>query len=336
MGFRYRKSINLGGGFKINLSKSGVGYSWGGKGFRFTKKAKGGMRKTLFIPGTGVSWSHDSRSPLKKKNYAKGKELAYCESDNTQNITEYKNANISEVSSLEFAELIKRANIAILSKNLSLLVMVVSLFVGFVYPISFIITGISATIFLILISFYRINLEYDIDNDLKAEISARFKPLEQIISSEKIWRIIESKENENLKYSSGAKNSLKRRGCKTKKGVPYPFKTDEHAITITDGKEKFVFLPDKLFILQQAKIGAFNYDDIKTEIAITKFLESEIVPKDAKVIGKTWKYVNKSGGMDKRFKDNEEIPICAYGKMQISSTKGINTLFMFSNTDIDL
>ncbi len=32
MGFRYRKSINLGGGFRINLSKSGIGYSWGVKG----------------------------------------------------------------------------------------------------------------------------------------------------------------------------------------------------------------------------------------------------------------------------------------------------------------
>ena len=29
MGFRFRRSINLGGGFKINLSKSGIGYSWG-------------------------------------------------------------------------------------------------------------------------------------------------------------------------------------------------------------------------------------------------------------------------------------------------------------------
>lgn len=33
MGFRYRKSINFGGGFRINLSKSGIGYSWGVKGF---------------------------------------------------------------------------------------------------------------------------------------------------------------------------------------------------------------------------------------------------------------------------------------------------------------
>ena len=40
MGFRYRKSINLGGGFRINLSKSGIGYSWGVRGYRVTKPQK--------------------------------------------------------------------------------------------------------------------------------------------------------------------------------------------------------------------------------------------------------------------------------------------------------
>jgi Protein of unknown function (DUF4236) len=30
VGYRYRKSINLGGGLRINLSKSGVGWSVGG------------------------------------------------------------------------------------------------------------------------------------------------------------------------------------------------------------------------------------------------------------------------------------------------------------------
>ena len=59
MGFRFRKSINLGGGFRINLSKTGVGYSWGTKGFRYTKTATGKRRKTLSIPGTGVSYTQD-------------------------------------------------------------------------------------------------------------------------------------------------------------------------------------------------------------------------------------------------------------------------------------
>lgn len=39
MGFRFRKSINLGGGFRINLSKSGIGYSFGVPGLRYTKSA---------------------------------------------------------------------------------------------------------------------------------------------------------------------------------------------------------------------------------------------------------------------------------------------------------
>ena len=55
MGLRFRKSVNF-GPLRINLSKSGVGYSVGGKGFRYTKKANGGTRNTIFIPGTGISY----------------------------------------------------------------------------------------------------------------------------------------------------------------------------------------------------------------------------------------------------------------------------------------
>lgn len=60
MGFRYRKSINLGGGARISLSKSGIGASMGAKGFRVTKKAGGGIRTTASIPGTGISYVSES------------------------------------------------------------------------------------------------------------------------------------------------------------------------------------------------------------------------------------------------------------------------------------
>lgn len=63
MGFRFRKSIKA-GPVRINLSKSGVGYSVGGKGFRYTKKAGGGTRTTVSIPGTGIS--HVSETANKK------------------------------------------------------------------------------------------------------------------------------------------------------------------------------------------------------------------------------------------------------------------------------
>ena len=70
MGFRFRKSTNLGNGFKVNLSKSGVGYSWGTKGVRYTKTASGKKRTTFSMPGTGISYvteSGDKKKAQKKK-----------------------------------------------------------------------------------------------------------------------------------------------------------------------------------------------------------------------------------------------------------------------------
>ncbi len=62
MGLRFRKSINLGCGLRVNLSRSGVGYSWGGKGFRVSRSARGRVTRTYSIPGTGISYSTSSSS----------------------------------------------------------------------------------------------------------------------------------------------------------------------------------------------------------------------------------------------------------------------------------
>lgn len=96
-----------------------------------------------------------------------------------------------------------------------------------------------------------------------------------------------------------------------------------------------LFLPDKLFIMQGSKIGALNYSDIDSNAHTTRFIESESVPRDAQVVGQTWKYVNKSGEPDRRFKDNRQLPICLYGELELSSTSGLNTVIMFSNPNIN-
>ncbi len=53
MGFYYRKSVNL-GPFRVNLSKSGVGYSVGGRGFRVGTTPRGKKYTNFSIPGTGT------------------------------------------------------------------------------------------------------------------------------------------------------------------------------------------------------------------------------------------------------------------------------------------
>ena len=75
MGIRIRKSINIGKHFKVNLSKSGVGFSAGVKGFRVTRTANGKYRKTITVPGTGISYVDESKDLLSFGDDKKKKEI---------------------------------------------------------------------------------------------------------------------------------------------------------------------------------------------------------------------------------------------------------------------
>ena len=77
MGLRFRKSKSL-GPLKINVSKRGVGYSVGGKGFRVTKRADGKTQTTASIPGSGISYTSVSGEENKKMAKNKSSKNAGC------------------------------------------------------------------------------------------------------------------------------------------------------------------------------------------------------------------------------------------------------------------
>jgi hypothetical protein len=64
-----------------------------------------------------------------------------------------------------------------------------------------------------------------------------------------------------------------------------------------------------------------------------RFIDEDSVPSDAVVVDRTWKFVNKNGGPDRRFNGNRELPICAYGEMSFRSESGMNCVIQYSNAD---
>ena len=54
LAWRYRRSTRFPGGFRVNLSKSGLGWSWGFRGFRIGRDSRRRTSRTLSIPGTGL------------------------------------------------------------------------------------------------------------------------------------------------------------------------------------------------------------------------------------------------------------------------------------------
>jgi hypothetical protein len=64
MGFRFRKSVRLIPGVRLNFSRSGPSVTVGGHGLS-TNYSKRGARSTVSLPGTGLSYSksHTSLQP---------------------------------------------------------------------------------------------------------------------------------------------------------------------------------------------------------------------------------------------------------------------------------
>ncbi|MEV0596961.1 DUF4236 domain-containing protein [Nonomuraea cavernae] len=54
MGWSYRKSFKK-GPFRLNLSRGGVGHSWGNRLFRVTRTADGRRTLSVNLPG-GLHW----------------------------------------------------------------------------------------------------------------------------------------------------------------------------------------------------------------------------------------------------------------------------------------
>lgn len=229
-------------------------------------------------------------------------------------------------------ELLEAASSALKIKQCIDIAFWITLVFGILFPPLLLITAILFALKFVVKSKLSINIDYDIDSDYT--LDARIKFMRKVVKSDKVWRITQTSKVVNKKYSAGANQSVNRVICATNLEAPFPFKTNAKVASFKSGKETLVFMPDKLFIIQGDKIGALNYSDIESSTSTTRFIEEGVLPKDAEVIDKTWQKVNKSGGPDKRFKNNRELPICRYGEIYLSSNNGLNTIIMYSNAKI--
>ena len=111
-------------------------------------------------------------------------------------------------------------------------------------------------------------------------------------------------------------------------------KTNVEVPTVSVGRQFLAFMPDRLLVFDPVGVGAVGYRDLNFEVRRTQFIEDASVPGDAKVVGYTWKYVNKKGGPDKRFKDNRQLPIAPYDELLISGASGLNEMLQVSKQGV--
>src|ERR1039458_10352081 len=67
MGLRFQRRIKVLPGLRINLSKSGVGFSVGGRGAHIGITARGQRYTSIGMPGTGLSWREYQNRPAARR-----------------------------------------------------------------------------------------------------------------------------------------------------------------------------------------------------------------------------------------------------------------------------
>ena len=328
MGYRFRKSINLGGGFKINLSKSGIGYSWGIPGLRYTKLANGRERHTYSIPGTGISYVEDVSSGKRHQNNTQNTQASV-------NIIEEKVSNTDLEENPDYDDFIKSIN-EFCSKDMGIKITIIllSIVLWFVFVKSIVIIMGLITLGIYLI--YRnskmlISVEYDFDAENEKFYETMNKFFNTLASSNKLWLIESRYENFDAKRNAGVDSCVDRIPILISEELPYYLKTNIKCFCLSVKDKDFYFLPNKVLVYNKNKTIGLDFQELSFDFSQTTFVEQSGAPSDSEVVGYTYRYVNKNGGPDRRFKNNPQYPECLYGTINIKNDNGLNLSILLSS-----
>lgn len=318
MGFRFRKSFG-GKYFKVNISKSGVGYSYGVPGFRKTKMANGRTRTTASLVGTGLSYVTESSNKKKTKATATGNNtVVSVHQESLNDIDNVNQALFEESNETEFVNAIKKAkqmyNIA---KWLIILGCIFILGGGTIFC-----SLVMIPLGIILMHHFNKNLKVNVEYTFESgeDSYKAYKELwMKLNKNRKVWEITSAVNNTDTKYSSGASRTIERNQVHfNEKKIPYLCVNNQKILTLKLRKKEVLFLPDKLLIIQGKQIAVVNYSNLSIKLSERNCVEHDGVASDSKVVDHTWKYLNKNGTPDKRFSDNRQLPVCLYGKIEIA------------------
>lgn len=97
--------------------------------------------------------------------------------------------------------------------------------------------------------------------------------------------------------------------------------------------EDIEILPGLCLLRQPAgnDYALIDLRQLRLEYSAQNFLEEEALPRDAQKAGTTWKKVNRDGSPDRRFRNNFQIPVARYGRLDFTTPNGVSEAYLVSD-----
>ena len=341
MGWGYRKSFGS-KAFRVNVSKSGIGFSTGVKGFRVSTNSRGTF---VNIGGGGVYYRQKIGG-----GYAQGRGVRPSPStpqprpSAAQPSVSFQAVATADAGSLvdqRSEQLLSAINEAVSQPGAMRVVLPIAI-------VSTLLTSFAAAwlpfasglVWLLALAYIaqadRKARTYSLLFELDPAAEARWREMNAVLSrfasTQAIWRIAANAHTTDWKRNAGAQTLVDRRRATVYQKEPPLISTNVKPWCIDVGDQQLCFMPDRLLVYGQGRYGAVEYDALGIGFSFDQFVESGPVPGDATRVGTTYPYVNKNGTPDRRFSNNREIPIMQYGRTVISSSAGLNIHLQVSST----
>lgn len=340
MPFYIRKSVKA-GPFRFNFSKGGVGVSVGVKGLRVGT----GPRGHYVHVGRGGLYYRASLGTAGKRNHRERNsslpvQVSFEES--TVNMVEIESGDVMEMRDENFSDLLDEINAKASQWRLSAFFGWIFVLLGILLVVKAPPVGIWVLIAALpawaigswLDSYRRSTvLFYDIDGLVEQaykDIVAAFDGLNGCAGK---WHIEAGGAINDLttwKRNAGASHLVKRTATKLGYALPKVIKSNITPPSMHVGKRVIYFMPDVALIAHNSHFGAVSYSDLRIRWQESRFIEDGQVPRDAKIVDHTWQHPNKSGGPDRRFRNNRQLPVCLYDTLHLQSDSGVNEVLEFS------
>lgn len=342
MSFYLRKSVRV-GPLRFNLSGSGIGVSTGIKGFR----VGAGPRGNYVHLGRGGLYYRSKLGGAKRptSNAPAGTSMPVTPSpvQRLDTLTEIESASVVQMAPASAADLL--AEIRTKRKRIRFwpLVLIIGgallAFAGQVAPPWLPIVGllllIVATVWVGMRDALRrtVVLFYELDGPMEVAYEAFHSGFAALTRCARVWHLEAQGRTSDWKRSGGASVSVRRQRVVPAQAAPTGIKTNIGVPSLPVGRQVLYFFPDRVLVTDGSSVGAVEYLQLQAESRTASFIEEEWVPPDAEVVSQTWKYVNKKGGPDRRFKNNRQIPVVRYGECWLHSESGLNEAIQTSHKD---
>lgn len=169
------------------------------------------------------------------------------------------------------------------------------------------------------------NIILESDNEEQRRILEYCNIINKRLITTKKCLLVESSKSTYYKYSAGASELLDTTQFRQKINSAYRVSSKTEHYSLETNSLQITFLGSIVLVLNWRTRKFSVYQSIKIYGSLDEFhfIWDEKIPKDSQILEYQWKYTNKNGRPDQRFKDNYEIPELLFWSLEIETNERI-------------